>query len=93
MAYLRFISFALFSPPQSFVIAHTLLLSENFVYIVYIYMRLLTPFYPLTLMLLITTIVVFNLFYLPIKSLILGTKCVFKHQDLQRICLKLNKYE
>ena len=90
MAYLRFILFALFSPPQSFVIAHTLLLSENVVYIVYIYMRPLTPFYSLTLMLLIMTIVVF---YLPIKSLILGTKCVFKHQDLQRICLKLNKYE
>ena len=28
-----------------------------------------------------------------IKSLTVGTKCVFKHQDLQRIDLKLNKYE
>ena len=35
------------------------------------------------------TIVVFNLFYLSIKSLISGTKCVFIHQDLQRVHLKL----
>ena len=41
----------------------------------------------LTLILLITIIVVLSLFYLPIKSLILGTKCVFKHQDLQKIDL------
>ena len=26
------------------------------------------------------------------KSLILGRKCVFKHHDLKRIDLKLNKY-
>ena len=37
----------------------------------------------LTLNTLMATIVVFNPFYLPIKSLLLGTKCVFKHQDLQ----------
>ena len=30
---------------------------------------------------------IFNLFYLPIESLILGMKSVFKHQDLQRIPL------
>ena len=35
----------------------------------------------LNLFLLITTIVGLNLFYESIKSLILGTKCVFKHQD------------
>ena len=44
-----------------------------------------------TLILLITTIVIFNLFYLSIKSLILGKKCVFKHQDLQMFGLKLKK--
>ena len=44
---------------------------------------LLTP-YPL----LITTIVVFNLFYSSIKSLLLRTKCVFKHKDLQMIGFK-----
>ena len=44
-----------------------------------------------TLILLITSIVVFNLFYLLVKSLILGTKCVFKYQDLQGMDLKLNK--
>ena len=32
-------------------------------------------------------------FYLPIKSQLLGTKCVFKNQDLQMFGLKLNKYE
>ena len=47
----------------------------------------------LTLILLITTIVVFDLFYSSIKSLLLGTKCVFKHQDLQKFGFKLNKYE
>ena len=31
---------------------------------------------------LITIIVVFNLLYYPIKSLLLGMKWVFKHQDL-----------
>ena len=35
----------------------------------------------------------FKHFYLLIKSLILGTQRLFKHQDLQRIDLKLNKYE
>ena len=44
----------------------------------------------LTLILLITTNVVFNLFYLLTKSPILGTKCVFKHQNLESIYLKLN---
>ena len=48
----------------------------------------------LTLMniLLITTIVVFNLFYLSTKSLLLGMKCVSKHQDSQIFGLQLNKY-
>ena len=39
------------------------------------------------------TIVIFNLFYEVIKSLIFGTKCVFKHQDLQMCDLKLNKHD
>ena len=39
----------------------------------------------LNLILLITTIVVFNLFFLLVKSLILVTKCVFKQRDFQRI--------
>ena len=47
----------------------------------------------LTLILLIMTIVVFNQFYQPIKSLLLGMNCVSKHQDLQIFVLKLNKYE
>ena len=38
-----------------------------------------------TLILLITTTVVFYLFYLLIRSLLLRTKCVFKRQNLQRI--------
>ena len=46
----------------------------------------------LTLLLLIRTIVVFYLFTLLFKSLIVGTKCVFKHEDLQRIDLNLNRY-
>ena len=33
----------------------------------------------------------FNPFYYPIKSQLLGTKCVFKHQDLQMFDLKINK--
>ena len=33
-------------------------------------------------------IVVFSLFYLSLKSLIMGV-CVFKHRDLQKIDLKL----
>ena len=37
--------------------------------------------------------VIFNLLYLWIKSLILGTKCAFEHQDLQRTDVKLNKFE
>ena len=36
----------------------------------------------LALLPLITTIVVFHLFNYPIKSLLLGIKCVFKHQHL-----------
>ena len=47
----------------------------------------------LSVILLITTIVVFNMFYYSIKSLLLGKKSVLRHQDLQRIDLKLNKYE
>ena len=35
-------------------------------------------------------IVVFNPFYYSIKSLLLGTKCVFSHQDLDMFGLKLN---
>ena len=50
------------------------------------------PLSVLNLILLITTNVAFKFFYLLIKSLILGTKCVFKHQDLQRLTLILNKY-
>ena len=38
-------------------------------------------FVVLTVSLLITTIVVFNLFYLSIKSQLLGMKLVFKHKD------------
>ena len=37
------------------------------------------------------TIVVFNPFYRPYKSQLLGTKCEFKHQDLLIFRLKLNK--
>ena len=41
----------------------------------------------------VTTIFVFNLFYLSTNSLLLGVKYVSKHQDLQIFALKLNKYE
>ena len=41
---------------------------------------------------LITTSIVFNLFYSLNKSPILETKCVFKHKDLQKIDLKVNTY-
>ena len=41
----------------------------------------------------ISVIDILNWFYLSIKSLVLGTKYVLKHQDLQRMHLKLNKYE
>ena len=41
----------------------------------------------LNLILLIMTIVVFNLFYLLIRSLILETKCVFQHQDYIEHCV------
>ena len=43
--------------------------------------------------LIITTIVVSNLFYLPTESLILTIKWLFKHQDFQNVDLKINKYE
>ena len=46
-------------------------------------------FLALTLILLITTIVVFDLFYDSTKSLLLGMKCVSEDQDLQY--LRLNK--
>ena len=49
--------------------------------------------YILTLFLLIRTIFVFNLLYYSTKSLLLGMKCVSKHQDSQICVLKLNKYE
>ena len=46
----------------------------------------------LTLTALSTAIVVFNLFYYKVKSLLLWTKWVFKHvKDLQIFGLKLNK--
>ena len=35
----------------------------------------------------------FNLFYLPIKSLLLGMKGVLQHQDLKMFRHKSNKYE
>ena len=38
-----------------------------------------------------TTIVIFNLFYLSNYSLLLGMKCVSEHQYLQIFLLKLNK--
>ena len=47
--------------------------------------------YSLTLILLITTMVVFDLFYKSTKSPLSGMKCVSKHQDLQIFVLKLNK--
>ena len=47
----------------------------------------------LTLEPLNTTIVVYNLLYLPIISQILGTKCVFGNQYLQMLRHKLIKYE
>ena len=56
-------------------------------------MASVTILHNITPKLLITTYLVFHLFYLSMKSLILGTKCVFKNQDLQRIDHKLKKYE
>ena len=47
----------------------------------------------LALILLVTTIVVFNLFYQSIKSLFWEIKCVVKQQNWQIRVLKLNKYE
>ena len=47
----------------------------------------------LTLILLIMTIVVLFLFYYSTKSLLLGMKCVSRHQDLQIFVLKSNKYK
>ena len=40
-----------------------------------------------------TTIVIFILFYFPVKSLLFGTKCASKHQDLQMFGLKFNEYQ
>ena len=45
--------------------------------------------YSSTLEALNATIVVFNPFYQPIRSLSLRTKCVFEHKDLQMLDLKL----
>ena len=45
-----------------------------------------SPFKPLS-----PTAIVFIPFYKPIKSLLLGMKLVFKHQDLEMFSLKLNK--
>ena len=39
------------------------------------------------------TIVVFNLFYEQVKSLLLRMNCVFKNQDLQMFVPWLNQYE
>ena len=39
------------------------------------------------------TEVVLNMFLYLIKALLLEMKHVFKHQDLQMFCLKLNKYK
>ena len=50
-------------------------------------------FYTLTLKVLRTTVVVFDLFYQQVKSQLLEIKWVFKHQDLQMFGRKLNKYE
>ena len=47
----------------------------------------------LTLYALSTTIIAFNSFPYPIKSLLLEIKLVFNHQDLQIFVLKLNKCE
>ena len=35
----------------------------------------------------------FNLFYYPVKLLVIGTKCMLRHQDLQIFGLKSNKVE
>ena len=40
-----------------------------------------------------TIVVVVNLFDQQVKSLSLGMKCVFKHQDLQMFGVKLNKHD
>ena len=47
----------------------------------------------LTLSPLSPSTVVFNPCYYPIKENLLETKCVFKHEDLKIVGLKLNKYE
>ena len=47
----------------------------------------------LTLLALGTTKVVFISFFLPLKSPLLGAKCMLKHPDLQMFGLKLNKCE
>ena len=36
------------------------------------------------------TVVISYLFYQPMKSLLFGIQCVFKHQDLQMFGLKFN---
>ena len=46
-----------------------------------------------TIQALYTTIIFFSLFYRHIKSLILGLKCVFEHENLQMFGPKLNNYE
>ena len=47
----------------------------------------------LTLSVLITTILVYNPFYYPSNLLLLETKCVLKHQELQKFGIKVNKYD
>ena len=47
----------------------------------------------LTLCLLITIFVVFEMFYYLIRSQLLEMKWVFKHLDLQMFGVKLNKYQ
>ena len=45
----------------------------------------------LTLCLLITTIIIFNLFYQPIKSLSLAKKCVSKHPRFSNVCAQIKQ--
>ena len=54
---------------------------------------IISAYIVITLILLIMTIVVFNLFYQSTKSLLLTMKYVSEHHDLQIFVLKLYKYE
>ena len=46
----------------------------------------------LTLCLIITTIVVFNKFHLPITSLLLGMKRVFKHKEFKKNITNMSNF-